>query len=228
MTTTSVNKTPPALPTSSPTTPPTQTPTKLILGKRSGSYCVVKRKAEAAGDVSPQESPKRRRVTPNTPADDLTTNILAQITPLMDLHIPANKDGVELEKVEYGNQHKNPHFQLAMDIYKNFTKAQLYKTRNLVKISEQLASDIAKHTKKYNNIEALEKGFQCTLCKDGKQHKVHPHYSNVSRHIAIDHYHQLTYACTWKDCKLGYNQPRAICLHFILDHIFPQITIPNM
>ena len=187
---------------------------------------MLKRKAE--GDVSPKESPKRRRVKENTPADDATTHILAQITPLMDLHMPANNDGIELQKVEYGKQQKHEHFQLAMDVYRHFTKGQLHKTRKLVKMSKELAKEIEKHTKNYNNLQALEKGFQCTLCKDGKQYKVHPHYSNVSRHIAIDHYNQLTYACTWKDCNLDYNQPRAICLHFILDHIFPQITIPNM
>ena len=78
----------------------------------------------------------------------------------MDLHIPANKDGVDLEKVEYGNQQKHKHFQLAMEIYKHFTNAQLHKMRKLVKMSEELAEEIAKHTKKVNNIQDLEKGFQ--------------------------------------------------------------------
>ena len=146
----------------------------------------------------------------------------------MDLHVPAKKDGIKLKKLNYGNQQKHKHVKLAMDVYRHFSKGQLHKTRQLINISEEMTKNIEKNTKKYNNLQALEKGFQCTLCNDGKQNKVHPHYSNVARHIAIEHYKELTYACTWEDCNFGYNQPRAICLHFILDHIFPEITIPNM
>ena len=182
---------------------------------------MIKRKAE--GDLN--ESPKKRRVKQNTPADEPTTDILAQITPLMDLHVPVQKDGIKLKKVAYGNQQRHKHIGLAMNIYEHFSNAQLSKTRKLVNIDKKRAREMAEKIKVYNNLEALEKGFQCTLCKDARQHKVYPSYSGITRHIAIEHYNQLTYACSWEGCNFGYNQPRAICLHFILDHIFPKINI---